>query len=209
MQHLLTLEEPMSIFDIVNPVEKAKAAIAEAEKAKADQYAKGAIDAMAAASALAGVQKAMDDASKAAAATAAEAVKWKRQEETIEEALEHAGISGIDVQIDNKGFAKLVGTVGSDNDRDTAVAMVEQFAVTGMEVAVDVVAPPPAEAAPAGSGSGPTTYKVKAGESWWGIAARTYGDGTLWKALKAANNNPRMIHPGTEITLPSKETLQK
>ena len=49
---------------------------------------------------------------------------------------------------------------------------------------------------------------VKAGESWWGIAARTYGDGTLWKALKAANNNPRMIHPGTVITLPAKGDLK-
>lgn len=127
----------MSLFDITNPVEKAKAAIAEAQKAKADQHAKGAIDAMNAAvqaAKLAEVQKAMDEATKAATAAAAEAAKWKQQEETIEDALEHAGISGVDVQIDGKGYAKLVGSVTSEADRDTAVAMVEQFAVTGMEV---------------------------------------------------------------------------
>jgi len=207
----MTLEEPMSIFDIVNPIEKAKAAIAEAEKAKADQYAKGAIDAMKAAkdaAALAELTKAMDQASREAAQAKVDALKWKQQEDTIEEALEHVGLSGIDVQIDGKGYAKVLGTVGSEGDRDTAVALVEQFAVTGMEVAIDIVEPPPAEPAteiPAGGAK----YKVKAGESWWGIAARTYGDGTLWKALKAANNNPRMIHPGTEIVLPAKDSLKK
>lgn len=200
----------MSIFDIANPVEKAKAAIKEAEQAKADQYAKGAVDAMKAAqaaAAMAAVQKAMDETSR----IAAEAAKWKTTEETIEDALEHAGISGVDVQIDAKGYAKLLGQVGSDNDRDTAVAMVEQFNVSGLESQLEVVPPPPPapeSATPAPTGAG-TKYKVKAGESWWGIAQRTYGDGTLWKALKAANNNPRMIHPGTEIVLPAKDTLAK
>lgn len=204
----------MSLFDITNPVEKAKAAIAEAQKAKADQLAKGAIDAMNAAvqaAKLAEVQKAMDEATRAASAAATEAAKWKQQEETIEDALEHAGISGVDVQIDGKGYAKVLGTVTSEADRDTAVAMVEQFPVTGMEIALDIVPPPPAESGPSPveGATGPVNYKVKAGESWWGIAARTYGDGTLWKALKAANNNPRMIHPGTEIVLPPKDTLKK
>lgn len=195
----------MSIFDIVNPVEKAKAAVAEAQKAKADQYAKGAIDAMNAA--IAAAKKVETD--KAADAAAAQAAKWKDQEETIEEALEHAGISGIDIQIDATGYAKVLGTVTSEADRDTAVAMVEQFPITGMEVQVDVVAPPEPEPAPASAPTGPTRYTVKAGESWWGISARVYGDGTLWKALKAANDNPRMIHPGTEIVLPAKDDLKK
>jgi nucleoid-associated protein YgaU len=201
----MTLEDPMSIFEIVNPVEKAKAALAEAQKAKADQYAKGAIDAMNAA--IAATKQV--EADKAAAAAAAEARKWKDQEETIEEALEHAGISGIDIQIDDTGFARVLGTVTNVADRDTAVAMVEQFPINGMEVQVDVVTPPEPEPAPAGAASGPSKYTVKAGESWWGIAARTYGDGTLWKALKAANNNPRMIHPGTEIVMPAKDDLKK
>jgi len=131
----------MSLFDITNPIEKAKAAVAEAQRAKADQHAKGAIDAMNAAvqaAKLAEVQKAMDEATAAATAAAAEAARWKEQEETIEDALEHAGISGVDVQIDGKGYAKLVGSVTSEADRDTAVAMVEQFSVTGMEVALDI-----------------------------------------------------------------------
>lgn len=193
----------MSIFDIVNPVDKAKAALAQADKAKADQYASGAIAAMNAAleaTRRAELQKQLDAITEAAA----KAAKWKEQEETIEEALEHAGISGIDIQLDENGFAKVLGTVTSEADRDTAVAMVEEFPITGMEVQVDIVPSEDEGALEAG-----TKYTVKAGESWWGIAKRTYGDGTLWKALKAANNNPRMIHPGTEIVLPAKDELKK
>ena len=36
----------MSLFDIVNPVEKAKAALAEAQKAKGDEFARQAKEAM-------------------------------------------------------------------------------------------------------------------------------------------------------------------
>ena len=148
---------------------------------------------------------------KAALEKAASLKKWKDQEETMEEALEHAGISGVDVQIDEHGFAKLVGTVASELDRDTAVSMVEQFSVTGMDVQLEVAPPAVTEAGDnplAAGGDQPVHYKVKAGESWWGIAHRVYGDGNLWKSLKAANNNPRMIHPGTDIILPPKSALK-
>lgn len=197
----------------LSPVEKAKAAIAAAQAqlvashtaAKVQESIKQAAEEAAASKAAA------DQASqaiKAAADAAALAHKWKQVELTIEEALEHAGISGIDAQIDQGGFAKLVGQVASEEDRQTAVAMAEQFEVTGLDVQLEVVAPEPSTevVAPADQ---PIKYKVKAGESWWGIAARVYGDGLLWKSLKAANNNPKMIHPGTEIILPPKSTLSR
>ncbi|MFO0745239.1 MAG: LysM peptidoglycan-binding domain-containing protein [Myxococcota bacterium] len=201
------------------------AAIAAANQARAAVLAAPAIEAQkkaleAVAAARAAEEKAKADSAAAAvvaqlqAATqkAVELAKWKEQEETIEEALEHAGISGVDVQIDATGFAKVVGTVTSQLDRDTALAMVEQFKVTGVDSKLEIVAPPPEEKHEdpfKGNASQPVKYKVKAGESWWGIAHRVYGDGQLWKALKAANNNPKMIHPGTEIVLPPKDKLPK
>lgn len=196
---------------------KAMAAIEAANQARATVAAAPAIEAQKKALEAVQAAKAQDAANaataqiQAAAAKLQAIAKWKEKEETIEEALEHAGLSGVDVQINESGFAKLVGTVTSDLDRDTAIAMVEQFDVTGMESQLQVVAPPPEEKHedPFKGGAQAVKYKVKAGESWWGISARVYGDGTLWKALKAANNNPKMIHPGTEITLPAKETLKK
>ncbi|MCC6623779.1 MAG: LysM peptidoglycan-binding domain-containing protein [Deltaproteobacteria bacterium] len=195
---------------------KAKAAI-DAAVADRDRLAAPALDAIKKASdaaQAARAQEAMAQAQagmQAAVAAAQAAAAWKQKEETIEDALEHAGISGVDVQIDANGFAKLVGSVTSDLDRDTAISMVEQFEVTGMESQLQVVPPPVVDASEdplAGAGDAPVKYKVKAGESWWGIAQRVYGNGNLWKSLKAANNNPRMIHPGTEILLPPKSTLK-
>lgn len=152
-------------------------------------------------------QQASAQAQKNAQAQAA--AGWKQHEEVIEDALENAGISGVDVQIDAEGRAKLVGTVTSDQERDTAVAMAQQFKVTSMDVQLQVVAPAPTDSSenPLNGATGPVKYKVKAGESWWGIAQRFYGNGKLWKTLKAKNNNPKMIHPGTEITLPLKQQL--
>jgi len=193
---------------------KAKAAIdaAVAERnrvaAPALDAQKKALEAVEAAKAGAAVQQA-NAAMAAAIQKAANIKKWKDQEETIEDALEHAGISGVDVQIDENGFAKLVGKVTSELDRDTAVSMAEQFSVSGMDVQLEVVAPPPVDhSEPTPVGDQPVKYKVKAGESWWGIAQRVYGNGQLWKSLKAANNNPKMIHPGTEIVLPPKGALK-
>lgn len=148
---------------------------------------------------------------QAAAAAVTAAAKWKEKEEIIEDALEHAHISGVDVQIDAHGYTKLIGEVTSQADADTAVAMAKHFEVPTLESQLKVVAP--AAAGPAsdpfnGNPNQTVIYKVKAGESWWGISQRVYGDGTLWKALKAANNNPKMIHPGTEIKLVPKDTLK-
>lgn len=194
-----------------SPADKAKAAIASAQSqiAAAVQAAK-AQDAIKQAADQALAAKATEQAlaaSQAIADQAAATAKWKQVELTMEDAMEHAGISGIDAQIDSNGFARLVGQVGSEDDRLTAIAMAEQFHVTGLDVQLEVVPPVVDNTTVPAPTDAPVKYKVKAGESWWGIAHRVYGDGQLWKSLKAANNNPKMIHPGTEIILPPKSAL--
>jgi len=156
-------------------------------------------------------------AEKAAQASEDPAVHWKQQEETIEDALEHAGISAVDVQIDESGFATLQGSVGSEEQQQLAVSIAEQFELNGMAVEIEVVdvqevfqdmtsiwAEVAKSAAPQ-----MTTYTTKKGDSWWGIAARFYGDGTRWKKLKRANGWPRMLHPDVELKIPSKDALEQ
>jgi len=183
----------MALNVVGQAVEKAKAAVEQARKEREATQTRDQASAQA---------KAQNDQRAAAA-------KWKQQEETMEDALEHAGLSGVDVQINEQGQAKLVGIVTSDQERDTAVAMAQQFQVTDLDVQLQVVAAAPSEGGnPLDGATGPVQYTVKAGESWWGIANRVYGSGGVWKALKAANKNPKMIHPGTVITLPLKDQLR-
>lgn len=54
--------------------------------------------------------------------------------------------------------------------------------------------------------SAPTGYMVRPGDCLWAIAQRTYGDGSLWPMLYAANAdqilNPNLIFPGQVLRLP-------
>ena len=55
-----------------------------------------------------------------------------------------------------------------------------------------------------GSSSNGRTYKVQRGDTLWSIAKRTYGDGTQYKRIVAANpsvRNDRLV-VGQTITLP-------
>ena len=56
-------------------------------------------------------------------------------------------------------------------------------------------APPERQIAGLASGD----YKTQAGDTWWGIAEQTTGDGANWKAIRAANIDRRMAD-GTTIT---------
>ena len=52
------------------------------------------------------------------------------------------------------------------------------------------------------------SYVVKKGDSLSEIAQREMGDGDRWKELYEANksaigDDPDMIHPGTELTIPA------
>ena len=53
-------------------------------------------------------------------------------------------------------------------------------------------------------------YTVKAGDSWWRIAANEMGSGSKYKELMTFNRvdaNNAMLHPGMEIKIPAKEIL--
>ena len=83
---------------------------------------------------------------------------------------------------------------------------------------LNVVEPPPAaeeedhssiwDKVKAGAAPEKVVYKTKPGDSWWGIAAKFYNDGTQWKRLKRANGWPKMLHPNVDVTIPSKDDLK-
>jgi nucleoid-associated protein YgaU len=101
----------------------------------------------------------------------------------------------------------------------------EPDAVPGLPAQPDLLPPPAAVAAdlsaprdtraaaaaymPAASGQAPrhevTRYVAAAGDSWWSLAERMYGDGRYYRALFAWNRavNPRVsLVPGTPLELP-------
>jgi 5'-nucleotidase/UDP-sugar diphosphatase len=73
--------------------------------------------------------------------------------------------------------------------------------------AVERYAEPPQSPAQAAS----LTYVARAGDSWWNLAERAYGDGRLYRALFAWNRvtNPRVsLEPGTPLELPPRSRLE-
>ena len=79
-----------------------------------------------------------------------------------------------------------------------ADAAVRHAASPAVDVSRLTVAPPPVES--------PVTYTVRSGDSMWSIAARTYGNPSLWKQIAAANGNPAdpaRLEVGQRLVLPS------
>lgn len=66
---------------------------------------------------------------------------------------------------------------------------------------------PDASAEPAAAAD--RSYTVKSGDTLSGIAKREYGDAGQWKRIFEANrdkiDNPDLIHPGQELTIPPDE----
>ena len=60
----------------------------------------------------------------------------------------------------------------------------------------------PSRSAPSGGGK---TYVVKKGDTLWGIAQKTYGDGKQYRKIIAANPNIKgdRVNAGQKIVLPS------
>jgi len=79
----------------------------------------------------------------------------------------------------------------------------------------DASGPPPPDGDPVPAAglevaAAATTYVVVAGDSWWGVAERAYGDGRLYRALFAWNRglDPRIaLVPGTRLELPPLDRL--
>lgn len=74
------------------------------------------------------------------------------------------------------------------------------------------VAPPAQVAAPAAVAPAPPSfeYVVRAGDSWWLLAERFYGDGTAWPSLAKANatgDSPIALHPGQVLKIPPREQV--
>ncbi|TKB20576.1 MAG: LysM peptidoglycan-binding domain-containing protein [Mesorhizobium sp.] len=68
--------------------------------------------------------------------------------------------------------------------------------------------PKPAETAPAGAKpaeTGPeTSHVIAAGDTYWDLAKKNYGDGTKWKLISEANKDyrPRRLPLGATLTIP-------
>jgi 5'-nucleotidase / UDP-sugar diphosphatase len=78
--------------------------------------------------------------------------------------------------------------------------------------AIDL-AEPPAELPPAAHAaiSAGSSYTVQAGDSWWSLAERAYGDGRLYRALFAWNRvlDPRVaLTPDTTLEIPPLPKLE-
>jgi nucleoid-associated protein YgaU len=54
-----------------------------------------------------------------------------------------------------------------------------------------------------------STYTVRKGDTLSAIAQREYGDASAWRRIYEANrgqiDNPDLIHPGQELTIPKTE----
>lgn len=100
------------------------------------------------------------------------------------------------------------------------LAAVDEQEPPAAESASPITAPPSARPLPAVAVvgyeppaplSGPGgSYVAAAGDSWWSLAERTYGDGRLYRALFAWNRavNPRVsLVPGTSLQLPTRSQL--
>lgn len=63
----------------------------------------------------------------------------------------------------------------------------------------------------AGAVSGATTHTITTGDTLWELAAKHYGDPTLYPILLQVNNidNPRTILNGTVIIIPNKSDMKK
>lgn len=49
----------------------------------------------------------------------------------------------------------------------------------------------------------PNTYAVKPGDTMWGIAQRTLGNGNQWKQLQGYQGNPTQLPVGTQLRIPN------
>ena len=64
---------------------------------------------------------------------------------------------------------------------------------------------------PAAASTPSLSYVATAGDSWWDLAERAYGDGRLYRALFAWNRvvDPRVsLAPGTRLEIPPRERLE-
>lgn len=158
----------------------------------------------------------------------------KREVETIKgptAVLREAGIdpSCVDCRIGGDGTLTVSGTVGSGDERDRIVGLLEGIPhVSRVVNEINVAEPAPApvdlpgpeETGGAGMATGPEsaesaeeggaaagrTYTVQSGDTLWKIAKDMYGDGSKYMKIFEANgdllDDPNKIFPGQTLQIP-------
>ena len=91
------------------------------------------------------------------------------------------------------------------HEAQSGAARLQQTDIATTTTYSDVVQGPPGSARAADG-----TYVTVAGDSWWSLAERLYGDGRVYRALFAWNRslNPRVsLVPGTRLEVPAQSKL--
>jgi nucleoid-associated protein YgaU len=121
--------------------------------------------------------------------------KQNVQESVIAAALHVAGASGVTVRIDERGTCHLSGTVRDEKQAESVLTMVENAGLEDIQVkwsqVGDVVTVVDQQ-----------THRVQAGETWWDIAVRFYGDGHKREQLRAANGAAISLEAGDVLVIP-------
>jgi nucleoid-associated protein YgaU len=104
--------------------------------------------------------------------------------------------------------AVIAAAVFVDTDGDT-LPTPPPAATVGAGTAPSTVAPPVASTAPpTQAGPAATTHTVAPGESLYGLAARYYGDGSMWRTIYEANAaaiaDPDRLPVGVTLTIPDR-----
>ncbi len=134
--------------------------------------------------------------------------------------LREAGVdtSCIDCKIGGDGSVTVSGTVGSGEERDRVVSLLEEMpnvsrVVNELDVGEPEPAPEPepepAATEPEAAAEGGRTYTVQPGDTLWKIAQEMYGNGSKYMKIFEANKpmleNPDKIFPGQELVIPDLE----
>ena len=111
------------------------------------------------------------------------------------------GCSNKDKAAKNKEGGNLTDVPPAPAHQPVAYQAPQQQPVT--PVAYEPMPEPVASSTPAASG-GNRTYKVQKGDTLWGIAAKTYGDGKQYRKIVAANPGIKgeKVMVGQTIVLP-------
>ena len=126
------------------------------------------------------------------------------------------GNSSSTAEVAASGLASAAAVPAAPPRRDPFVAPAGlQIPITQQPVSQQPIteSEPPSEPLPTSAATyvSAAAYVASPGDSWWGLAERTYGDGRFYRALFAWNRkiDPRVsLAPGTRLEMPSRARLE-